>query len=133
MTAAPILVFDGDCGFCTRSAEVAERIARDRFTVAPWQRLDLGALGLTRQECEEAVQFVRGSCPRHTHVAGHRAIAAALRAAGRPWSVIGRVLTAPGVDVVAGRVYQWAAEHRHQLPGGTPACALPANPQQPQG
>ncbi|NNG40027.1 DUF393 domain-containing protein [Flexivirga sp. ID2601S] len=128
MTVPAILVFDGDCGFCTRSAEVAERIARGRFTVVPWQRLDLDALGLTPQECEEAVQFVRGSGSRHTHVSGHRAVAAALREAGVPWSVVGRVLTAPGLDAVAARVYRWAAAHRHQLPGGTPACALPPGP-----
>lgn len=56
----PVLVFDGDCAFCTRSAEVAERWVRsgDGYAVAPWQHLDLAALGLTAAQCDAALTFV---------------------------------------------------------------------------
>ena len=46
----PVLVFDGDCAFCSTSARfVSERLRRSPadYAVEPWQRLDLDALGLT--------------------------------------------------------------------------------------
>jgi len=121
----PVLVFDGDCGFCTTTARLLQRLVerggRD-FAVAPWQELDLGALGLTAQSCLTAAQWVgRDGTVR----AGHLSIAAALRA-GRPvWRPVGVVLTLPGISALAARVYQWVADHRYALPGGTPACGLP--------
>jgi hypothetical protein len=35
-------------------------------------------------------------------------------------------LLAPGVKTLAARTYAWVAQHRHQLPGGTAACARPS-------
>jgi predicted DCC family thiol-disulfide oxidoreductase YuxK len=124
-TLRPVLVFDGDCGFCTTSARVLQRLV-DRggadFAVAPWQELDLAALGLTARDCATAVQWVDGSGAAR---AGHHAIAAALRS-GRPgWRPAGVLLTVPGISWLAARVYTWVADHRYALPGGTPACGLP--------
>jgi predicted DCC family thiol-disulfide oxidoreductase YuxK len=121
----PVLVFDGDCGFCTTTARLLQRLVerggRD-FAVAPWQELDLEALGLTAQSCLTAAQWVGHD---GTVRAGHLSIAAALRA-GRPvWRPVGVVLTLPGISGLAARVYQWVADHRYAVPGGTPACGLP--------
>lgn len=125
---APTLIFDGDCGFCTRSAEVARRVSRGRFDTTPWQEVDLPLLGLTPEQCTDAVQFVAdGPDGAPEARAGHRAIAAALRTAGGPWVVPAAVLTAPGIDTLAARVYDWVAAHRYQLPGGTPACTVGGN------
>ena len=71
----PVLVFDGDCAFCTRSAEVAERWVRsgDGYAVAPWQHLDLAALGLTAAQCDAALtkeDMVKRSAQRKTVVVG---------------------------------------------------------------
>lgn len=62
-----ILVFDGDCGMCTTCADLVVRRLRgspDDYDVAPSQRLDLPSLGLTRQECDESLQWVgaHGAC-----------------------------------------------------------------------
>ena len=47
--------------------------------------------------------------------------------AGRPWlRPVGAAMLAPGVNAVAGMAYRWVALNRHRLPGGTPACSLPA-------
>ncbi|MCE1180326.1 MAG: DUF393 domain-containing protein [Micrococcales bacterium] len=121
---APVLVFDGDCGFCTRSARVAERWVRrpDGYAVQPWQRVDLASLGLTPEQCDEALQFVDS---RGRVSAGADAVAAALRCGRRPWRPLGLLLAAAPVRPVAGRVYRWVAGHRHSLPGGTPACRMP--------
>ncbi|MGO4340900.1 thiol-disulfide oxidoreductase DCC family protein [Pedococcus sp. 2YAF34] len=125
-----LLIFDGDCGFCTTSARFVSRWVdrRDRYDVRPWQELDLGSLGVTEAECVEAAQFVRrdGSV-----VAGHRAIAAGLTHGAPMWRPLGHLLTVPGISQLAARVYAWVADHRYALPGGTAACA-PGIPAQPQ-
>ncbi|MEO3938137.1 DCC1-like thiol-disulfide oxidoreductase family protein [Dermatophilaceae bacterium Soc4.6] len=120
----PVLVFDGDCGFCTTSAGLVPRLVdrRRRFVVRPWQQLDLPSLGLTPEMCSAAVQFV--DADRRVS-SGAPAIAAALRAGAPGWHPAGVVLDLPGVRSVAARVYTWVAAHRYALPGGTPACAMP--------
>jgi len=120
-TTLPILIFDGDCGFCTTSARFLVRwvICGRPTAVAPWQQLDLDRLGLTPDQCRSAVQWVaRNAQP----VSGHVAIAAALRAGHPVWRPVGALLVAPGFSWLAGRLYSWVAAHRYALPGGTPAC-----------
>ena len=125
-----LLIFDGDCGFCTTSAHFLTRWVdrHERYEVQPWQQLDLGALGVTEADCIEAAQFVRrdGSV-----VGGHLAIAEGLRHGAPLWRPFGHLLVLPGVSALAARAYTWVADHRYSLPGGTPACApqLPAQPQ----
>jgi predicted DCC family thiol-disulfide oxidoreductase YuxK len=119
MRARPVLVFDGDCGFCTSSARALERIGPGAEVVA-WQLTDLADLGLTEPQAAEAVQWVEAD---GTVRRGHEAIAAALLGAGGPWRLAGRALLLPGLSPLAARVYRIVAANRHRLPGGTPACA----------
>jgi predicted DCC family thiol-disulfide oxidoreductase YuxK len=121
MRRRPVLVFDGDCGFCTSSAHALERIGPDAEVVA-WQLTDLAELGLSEGQAAEAVQWVEVD---GTVRSGHEAIAAALRRAGPIWRIAGRILTLPGVSFVAARAYRLIADNRQRLPGGTPACARP--------
>lgn len=117
----PLLIFDGDCGFCTTSARFGERLLGLEH-VQPWQFLDLQRLGLTEQQCNEAVQWVAAD---GTVASAEGAVIAALRHAGGVWSVLGRLLALPGIRRLAGMLYRWVARNRTRLPGGTPACALP--------
>lgn len=117
----PVLVYDGDCGFCTTSAMAAER-RLGLSHVVPWQHLDLDALGLTADACERAVQWV-GEDGRIA--SGERAVAAALRHAGGIWRPLGVMIDLPGVRQIAGLAYRLIARYRYRLPGGTPACRLP--------
>lgn len=118
----PALVFDGDCGFCTRSAGVARRVLPAGFAVVPWQEVDLAAVGTTAARARQEVLWV----PRTGEVVGGAgAVAAALRAAGSGWPLLGRLLQLPLVDRLADAVYRAVAANRMRLPGGTPACALP--------
>ena len=119
----PVLVFDGDCSICTTLAGFVERRMRPRYRVAPWQRLDLGALGLTADACAEALQFVDAD---GRVFAAQDAVARLLLASAWWWRPFGAVLLVPGVRWVAGVVYRWVARNRSSLPGGTPACALPS-------
>ncbi|MFF5111047.1 DCC1-like thiol-disulfide oxidoreductase family protein [Streptosporangium sp. NPDC000509] len=124
MTEEPVLVFDGDCGFCTTSVRFAKRRIGVRARVVPWQFADLRALGVTRERAEREVLWVEGG-----RVYGEaQAVARLLIAAGLPWSPLGFVLRIPPFRWVARGVYRLVAANRHRLPGGTPACALPSKP-----
>ncbi|GAA3619192.1 hypothetical protein GCM10022199_24610 [Marihabitans asiaticum] len=120
----PLLVFDGDCGMCTRSARLAERLRASSgdFAVEPSQRLDLPALGLSQEQCDEALQWVAAD---GTISSAQDAVAQALLAAR--WFVrpLGAIISLPSINSVAGVVYRWVARNRHLFPGGTPACQLP--------
>jgi predicted DCC family thiol-disulfide oxidoreductase YuxK len=146
-----VFVFDGDCGFCSSSARFLQRWVRPAVPVEPWQRLDLAALGLTRAQCQDAVQLTAqprpfrgsgspalanpagtgepGGLPAGTAVlTGPAAIAAVLRIGLWPWRPVGWLLGLRPMQTVAWPLYRWVARHRHQLPGGSAACALPPRP-----
>lgn len=131
----PLVVFDGDCAFCTSSINWLTHVFAASFDVVPYQRADLVALGLTPAQCHARLQWLtdpgRGSVPGNQR-SGARAVAAILCVGGRGRSgAVGagaRVLAAlaaypPGSWVAAG-AYAVVAANRTRLPGGTPACAL---------
>jgi predicted DCC family thiol-disulfide oxidoreductase YuxK len=120
--AAPTFVYDGDCAFCTTCAEFIGRHVPTGARIVPWQFADLDALGLSRQQCEDAVQWV---APDGSVAAGPDAIALLLRASRPLWRLAGRLLQARPVRAAAWPAYRWVARNRHRLPGGTAACALP--------
>ena len=115
----PVLLYDGDCAFCTWSAGLLEKIGPEARIVA-WQLTDLTELGVTEEQASEAVQWVG---PDGTVRSGHEAIAAALNSAARPWKLAGRALLLPGISWLAAKSYRLIADNRHRLPGSTPACA----------
>ncbi len=120
----PVLLFDGDCAFCSTSARVlSDHLRRSPadYAIEPWQLVDLDALGLTEEECHDALQFV-GADGRAS--AGHVAVGRVLLVS-RWWArPAGALLLAPGARFVAAPLYRWVARNRHRLPGGTPACSL---------
>lgn len=115
-----VLVYDGDCGFCSRSADVLRHRIRTSDAVTAWQSLDLAALGLTAEQVNAAVQHIADD---GTVRSGARAIAATLRGARQPWHAFGVMLDLPGVRMVAAGAYSVVAANRHRLPGSTPTCA----------
>jgi predicted DCC family thiol-disulfide oxidoreductase YuxK len=121
-------VFDGDCAFCTACANWLTRNVHTDARIVPWQRADLARLGLTRAQCQQAVQWIADGRTS----AGPAAIADLLRTAtgrgGRLWRAVGPTLGTAPVLALAWPAYRWVARHRHQLPGGSAACALPASP-----
>jgi len=118
----PILVFDGDCSFCTTWVERL-RAALPRFPEAqPYQWLDLDAYGLDLDEVRHYAWYVT----RRHQYAGHLAFSALLRAQPRlGLRFAGWVLAVPPWSWLASVGYRFIARYRHLLPGGTPACALP--------
>lgn len=119
MTVEPTLVFDGNCGFCTRTLGWLRLADRRRIIVTvPLQRPGIAeSLGLTPQQCAEAVQW-RGADGRHAE--GAEAIAAAWAVArDTDWPLRVYRRTAGAQRALYGLV----ARNRHRLPGITPWCA----------
>jgi predicted DCC family thiol-disulfide oxidoreductase YuxK len=122
--APPVLVFDGDCGICTKMSRVARRFVMPRRgTVVASSDLDLAHYGLTMEECLEALQFVDDRGRVH---AAQDAVARLLLAGAPWWKPFGAFLLLPGVNALAGVGYRWVARNRYRLPGSTAACAMPA-------
>jgi predicted DCC family thiol-disulfide oxidoreductase YuxK len=121
MPNLPLLVYDGDCGFCMKSIHWAQKHLRNMPDTAAYQRLDLSELGLTAETCQCAVQLV------HTdgHIdAAHNAVRVLLVQSGGFWSLVGRAMQLPGVKGLSGVVYRWIAANRHVMPGASGACTL---------
>ena len=118
-----MLIFDGDCAACSSVARFAER--RIGVVAVPWQRVDLARHGLTAAQCATAVQWVAAD---GSVASGAAACAAAMRAGGAVWGVVGRVIALPGVSWLAERAYGVVARNRHRLPGGTASCAHRSSP-----
>ncbi|MEM7142462.1 MAG: DUF393 domain-containing protein [Actinomycetota bacterium] len=115
-----MLVFDGDCGFCTSSARWIERRLPDDIAVVPWQSLDLVELGLTEEQVTTAAYWID-----HTGAhRGHRGIGRSLIAAGGGWKVAGWTIIIPPVSLLARPIYAVIAKNRHVFPGATEACRV---------
>ena len=119
MSHPSVLLYDGDCAFCTSCARLIEKRIRPCAAVVPFQRADLDELGVSEARAAEALQWVDAD---GTVRSGHEAVAAMLGAAGRLWRVLGHLLLLPGVSRPAAAAYALVAANRRHLPGGTPAC-----------
>lgn len=119
-----LLLFDGDCGFCTRAAR---RLARWglRAEIAPLQAHGLSALGVDPDRALREIPFVAGEGAVSY---GARAIADALGTGNALCRFVSRALKLWPISAGAAGCYRLIARHRHRLPGGTDACA--ADPQQ---
>lgn len=116
------LIYDADCGFCTRSARWLTRRRPDRVHIVPWQALpDLASLGLSEGDVRERAYW---QDPSGTLCSGSAAIAAAMVARGGPAAGAGRMIVNPLVAPAAARVYRWVAANRYQMPGSTDACRV---------
>ncbi len=112
-----LLVYDGQCGFCIRSARWIEARLPADARVDPWQSLELEKLGLSQSDAETAVWWIdeRGSRPRRCR--GADAIGWSLVAAGGAWGIVGRLIAHPPLLWLARPTYSLVAANRHRLPG----------------
>jgi len=127
MTNQPTLIFDGDCGFCTTSANWAVKHSRTPIVAHPWQFTDVTAYGLLEPQAAEKVWMVVDG----ERFGGSDAIAKWLILQKRWYATIaGNIMLIPPFCALFGLAYRVVAKNRHRLPGGTPACKLPQEPSQ---
>lgn len=116
-----VLIFDGDCAFCSSSARLLRKMTKNKIAIEPYQKLDLEALDLSAELTSKAVYFVSGG----TRFVAAAAIAQALIESKTPWALAGWFLNLPVIRSIAKPIYYLVAANRHRLPGGTPECQLP--------
>ncbi|MEU4142387.1 thiol-disulfide oxidoreductase DCC family protein [Streptomyces parvulus] len=121
MRTLPVLVYDGDCGFCTASVRMLERRVRPRCVSVARQRADLGALGVGGDRARHEVLWVT---PVGTVYGGSDAVAKLLLSAGGAWSLLGAALLVPVARNAARVLYRLVADNRSRLPGRTEACSV---------
>ena len=128
--ARPILIWDGDCGFCELSVRVIERAAGDRIRTIAYQRTRLSDYGLTEADCREAAQWIDAA----GRASGAEAIAHALLLARLPWRAVGALLLTPPVRPVARVTYRAIARSRTRISRfvGARACRV-ENPSETNG
>ncbi|HET7356476.1 MAG TPA: GNAT family N-acetyltransferase [Nocardioidaceae bacterium] len=106
-----VLLYDGECGFCTASARWLERHARGTTRVQAWQRGDLAELGVSAEQCAEAVQWVGNG----RRASGPEALAAYLQSGTGAWRAAGRLLATPAAQRLTRPAYRRLVRHRARL------------------
>lgn len=116
-----MLIYDGDCGFCTTTAAWAQSRLPADTPVVPWQSLNLDEYGLSTDDVSTAAYWVddHGATQRGYRAAGHTLIAM-----GRPWAALGWLALRPPLKWPADIAYKLVARYRYRLPGSTDACRL---------
>ena len=131
----PWLLWDGDCGFCSRCAGWVERHDRDdRVRVQAYQ--DAPSPPITPEIRDAAARAVQYVYPDGHFVSGSRAVFATLRRIGYPgpW----RVLSWPPLVWIAELGYRIVARNREFFArilfrGETPACRVSPEAGKDQG
>lgn len=123
LTVPGVLLYDGDCGFCTTTALTLERqLGAAGVIVRPWHPDDERRFGVTPAAADLEIHWV----DRLGGVfGGADAVLAWWRTGRGIWPVLGRLLTVPPLNLLTRAGYRIIARNRHQLPGATAACAVP--------
>jgi len=124
------VIFDGQCGVCTRAAAwLARRDRHGRVALHPAQRPGVcERFGVSAEAARTAVWAIErkvtgGGAAYRGAAAVNRAVEVALGVRG-----LSGLYVVPGITALQNRVYRWVADHRHRLPGATPWCtAHPAD------
>lgn len=122
----PVLVYDGDCGFCSWSVERARELLPAVPEVRDGRRVPLDDLYLELLDVDEAVWVVCEEQGMLRHYRGADAVFEVLRR--QPvfaLRFIGNLATVPGIAESTRIAYAIVKRNRHLLPGGSTSCALP--------
>ncbi|MFE1173069.1 thiol-disulfide oxidoreductase DCC family protein [Streptomyces sp. NPDC058773] len=118
----PLLVFDGDCGFCQNVINRISALGRPAVDAVPWQVLPEETTRPHSERLDREVLLLRDG---RVLAGGADALAAYLRRSPRRrCRIAGAAISLPGMLQCAHTVYRWVARNRHRMPGGTLSCRL---------
>ncbi len=119
---ANVLIFDGDCGFCTSTANFIVAKTKAPIVAHAWQLVDVTQFGILEAQAKDRVYLIVDGRP----FGGHEAFANILYLQ-KKWalSTVAFLMLVPPLCWVSRLGYWLVARFRHRLPGGTPACKLP--------
>jgi len=108
----PVLVYDGDCDFCSRQARYWQRLTGEAIDYVPCQEAADKHPGITQEEIARGIQLLMPDGSRHR---GAAAAFRVLAAGGRSgWLRASRLL--PGFAALAEAAYR--TTNRHRLAAG---------------
>jgi predicted DCC family thiol-disulfide oxidoreductase YuxK len=126
---APVLLYDGVCGFCSRVVQFVLRVERRntlRFAALQGRYgQEMVAQNRVLQGVDSMAWVEPGTpASRAAVFVRSEAVLRLLAYLGMPWSLglIGRLLPVGMRD----RAYDWVARRRLRLVRGAPACSLPS-------
>lgn len=118
----PVLVYDGDCGFCEKTARLAHKWSAGRIEIRAWQAIpeQMAAWGLSAADGQWQAWFVN---PAGQLFGGAAAVNQAM--ASIWWAAPFTCLySQPTIAKAQEWLYRWVANHRYRLPGGSPTCQI---------
>jgi predicted DCC family thiol-disulfide oxidoreductase YuxK len=122
MQAKPLLIFDGDCGFCTTATNFILKHTSTALDAEPYQFIDPTTYGLTLGQVQAKVYLVLDG----KNYAGHEAFANLFKIQKNLLlRSFGSLILTPPFVWLARPGYALVAKYRQKLPGGTPACKMP--------
>jgi predicted DCC family thiol-disulfide oxidoreductase YuxK len=113
--AVPLLVFDGDCGFCRVWTARWHRLLGDRLTLEPYQVAAARFPSIPRSRFRHALQLILPDGSVHE---GAEAVFRSLALAPEHPAfrrMLEIYLRLPGAALVCDLGYRWVADHRPQL------------------
>jgi predicted DCC family thiol-disulfide oxidoreductase YuxK len=105
----PLLVYDGDCGFCTYSVRYWKKLTGDRVNYRPYQEVAGQYPAIPIADFQRAVQFITPG--EHRSSAAEASFLVLSHAPGKGvWLALYRRL--PGFAIISELVYAFIAAHR---------------------
>ncbi|MEN9923848.1 MAG: hypothetical protein RIS09_1362 [Actinomycetota bacterium] len=126
---SPIVLTEADCGFCQKSIAQFEK-----YLPGDWQNVrnntvDVTEFGLTQKDIERAAWWVEVVDNNIRVYPGAKNFGALMIRNGGWQLPIGLLTFIPPFSWIAWGIYQIIAKNRGRLPGSTPSCGLPSQPQ----
>jgi len=119
--SSSVLIFDGDCSFCTSTANYFTKSTAGRVRAEAWQLTDLTKYGLTSEQTIKRVYLIGESKQYEANWAFAKLLTLQTNVF---YKLLGYLLFIPPISWLAIPGYYLVARYRHLLPGGTPACKL---------
>ncbi len=106
-----ILITDGDCGFCQRTAAKLARIVSKGWTNVPSTKLS-ESYGLTAEQLAHSVWLIEHTDVGVKKYRGAKAVGKILRIRGGLWGAVGWLTFIPPTSWVAAGLYRLVANNR---------------------
>lgn len=106
----PVLVFDDDCGICTRSAEFLAR--HDGFDLVGFSELTPEQRNRLPEDWEDCAHFLTDEA---VYSCGEAMDEAFARTRLVPYGLVRSLRRVPGYRPVRNRVYRFIADHRPEI------------------
>lgn len=119
-----LLITDGDCGFCQRSANVLARNFPGDWINLPSQSINLADYGLTKSEADAQVWFMVPTADGFTKFGGAQAVGKLLLTQRKFYiKPLAALAFVPITSQIAKWMYRWIARNRHLFSAPTESCS----------